>query len=265
MNNESEKLQSLLEERSVSGSAAAEAAEKMLAFEDLVLERNRVINLTAITERDEFLTKHLIDSCSCYDWPEIDAASRIVDVGTGAGFPGVPLAILYPAKKFTLIDSLGKRTQFIEDAVEALGMTNIQVFHMRAEDAGRDNTLREKFDLCVTRAVASLSVLEEYCLPLLKVGGYLYAYKTKQAEIELPEGKLARQLTGGAGVAESRAIDIFGLKPTENGAFMAKQNAPNDSYRDDAALSRRIFVIRKERPTPRDYPRKAGIPTKIPL
>jgi 16S rRNA (guanine527-N7)-methyltransferase len=186
-------------------------------------------------------------------------------VGTGAGFPGVPLALLSPEKQFTLIDSLGKRTQFIEEAVEKLGITNIRVLHMRAEDAGRDINLREKFDLCVTRAVASVSVLEEYCLPLLKVGGYLYAYKTKQAEAELEEGKLARQLTGGAGREESRAIDISGLESAVDNIYAAKQNSVNGSFRDDAALSRRIFVIRKERPTPKDYPRKAGIPTKIPL
>jgi 16S rRNA (guanine527-N7)-methyltransferase len=247
MNTEHEKLTNILKELGVSASGAAEAAEKMFAFEDLVLERNEIINLTAITEREEFFTKHLVDSVSCYGWPEIDGAKRVVDIGTGAGFPGVPLAILYPKKSFTLIDSLGKRTDFITEATEKLGIINVRALHMRAEDAGQDKELRETFDICVTRAVAAMPVLEEYCLPLVKVGGYMYAYKTKNAEGELTDGELARNLLGGSREAESRVA-------VGTGASSA-----------DLPFSRRIFIIRKNRPTPLSYPRKAGTPSKVPL
>jgi len=250
MNNEykNEKLSAALESIGVSKPIAAESAGKMLAFENLVLERNEIINLTAITDRDEFLTKHLIDSVSVYGFPEIIAAARIIDIGTGAGFPGVPLAILYPEKSFILIDSLGKRTDFITEATEKLGITNVRALHMRAEDAGRDKTLREKSDLCVTRAVAAMPVLEEYCLPLVRTGGYMYAYKTVNAEGELADGELARSLLGGARNAEVRDI-------------------PNclGGASSDTLYSRRIFLIKKERPTPDTYPRRAGIPAKIPL
>jgi 16S rRNA (guanine527-N7)-methyltransferase len=247
MNNEHEKLTNILKNFGVSAPAAEKAAEKMLAFEELVLERNEIINLTAITERGEFLTKHLVDSVSCYGRREIEDAKNVVDVGTGAGFPGIPLALLYPEKTFLLIDSLGKRTDFITEAVEKLGIANVIAVHMRAEDAGRDKNLREKFDLCVTRAVAAMPVLEEYCLPLVKVGGYMYAYKTKKAESELADGELARSLLGGSREAESRIPGVIA--------------APNT----DLPLSRRIFIIRKNRATPPSYPRKAGVPSKIPL
>jgi 16S rRNA (guanine527-N7)-methyltransferase len=247
MNTELEKLTNVLKKLGVNASGAAESAEKMLAFEDLVLERNEIINLTAITEREELFTKHLVDSSSCYGWPEIEEAKRVVDIGTGAGYPGVPLAILYPKKSFTLIDSLGKRTDFIMEATEKLGITNVSALHARAEDAGRNTELRETFDLCVTRAVAAMPVLEEYCLPLVKIGGYMYAYKTKNAEGELVDGELARSLLGGSREAESRvAVGI--------GASSA-----------DLPFSRRIFIIRKNRATPLSYPRKAGVPSKVPL
>jgi 16S rRNA (guanine527-N7)-methyltransferase len=243
MKNEFERLISALDELGVRNFGEAEqAAQKMLEFEDLLLKRNEVINLTAITDRDEFLIKHFVDSCACYGWAEIEAAARIVDVGTGAGFPGIPLALLYPEKTFILIDSLGKRTDFITEAAEKLCISNVQALHMRAEDAGREPNLRESFDLCVTRAVAAMPVLEEYCLPLIKTGGFMYAYKTKNAESELADGELARSLLGGSRDAESRPVD-----------------------NNDLPYSRRVFVIKKDRPTPESYPRKAGIPSKIPL
>jgi 16S rRNA (guanine527-N7)-methyltransferase len=247
MAGEREKLIAALEDFGARRGNVAEAAEKMLAFEDLVLERNEIINLTAITERDEFLVKHLIDSCACYGWPEIEAAARIVDIGTGAGFPGVPLALLYPEKTFLLIDSLAKRTDFIAEAAGKLGLSNVSVLHARVEDAGRDSQLRESFDLCVTRAVAAMPVLEEYCLPLIRPGGCMYAYKTKQAEGEIADGELARKLLGGSSDAESRPVgtEIHGAA--------------------SLPFSRRIFIIKKESPTPATYPRKAGIPGKIPL
>ncbi|MDR2611138.1 MAG: 16S rRNA (guanine(527)-N(7))-methyltransferase RsmG [Clostridiales Family XIII bacterium] len=279
MRDEREKLIQALRTLGFGGSGPAEAAEvteaaeKMLEFENLVLERNETINLTAITDRDEFLTKHLVDSCSCYGWPEIAAAARIVDIGTGAGFPGVPLALLYPEKQFVLIDSLGKRTDFITEAAQKLDISNVEALHMRAEDAGRDPGLRESFDLCVTRAVAALPVLEEYCLPLVKTGGFLYAYKTQNAEGELADGTLARSLLGGSRDAESRPIGprrdmkariLEGpgpIKGAENGgSAAAKLVGPGD-----LPFSRRIFIIKKERPTPASYPRKAGVPAKIPL
>ncbi|MDR0356943.1 MAG: 16S rRNA (guanine(527)-N(7))-methyltransferase RsmG [Clostridiales Family XIII bacterium] len=231
---------------------AEETAFSMRTFMRLVLERNEVINLTTVTDEDEFIDKHLLDSVRCYGWSEIEAAEYVVDVGTGAGFPGVPLALIYPRKNFLLLDSLGKRTAFLEDAVAALNLENVSVLHSRAEDAGRDAKLRERFDLCVSRAVDKLSVLSEYCFPFLKSGGFLYAYKTLKAAGEIDDSRLARQLLGGAPDAEIRDA---ALAPVENsGCASARRNAGHS-----------IIVLKKAGPTPSTYPRKAGTPKKVPL
>jgi 16S rRNA (guanine527-N7)-methyltransferase len=233
------------------GIADAERVEAlMLTFMRLVLERNETINLTHIIEEDEFIEKHLLDSVACYGWPEIEAAEHIVDVGTGAGFPGVPLAIVYPEKRFLLIDSLEKRIEFLSDAVAALGLENISSFHSRAEDAGRNKDFREHFDLCVSRAVGKLSVLSEYCLPLVKVGGGFYAYKTLNAVAEIEESCLARELLGGASDVEVRAA---GLKDCMSGFARSSTSGHN------------TMVMKKIRHTPQTYPRKAGTPGRVPL
>lgn len=215
---------------------------KFNEFMELVLEKNEYINLTAITDRDEFVVKHLIDSVICYGWPEIDNANKIIDLGTGAGFPGIPLAILYPHKKFLLADSLNKRLQFIWEAAEKLEINNIEVKHGRAEDLGQNPDYREKYDLCVSRALANLSTLSEYCLPLVKIDGYLYAYKTKSGLTEIDDSLMARNLLGGSSDVEIRQMEIPGFH-----------------------LDHNVLIIKKERHTPNTYPRKAGIPSKVPL
>lgn len=215
---------------------------KFSEFMELALEYNENINLTAITDRKEFEVKHFMDSIICYGWQEIENSKKIVDIGTGAGFPGVPLAILYPTKKFLLIDSLNKRLEFIKSACKELDIKNVETLHARAEDAGRKKEYREKFDLCVSRALANLSVLSEYCLPLVKVGGYMYAYKTKRTEHEIDDSIIARKLLGAESKPEIRKGNIPGFH-----------------------LDHNILVIKKDRPTPRTYPRKAGVPAKVPL
>jgi 16S rRNA (guanine527-N7)-methyltransferase len=240
MNGETDKLIKELHARGIPH--AKEAASAMMMFRRLVLERNEVINLTSITEKDEFEDKHLLDSISCYGWREIEDAKTIVDVGTGAGFPGIPLAIVCPEKQFLLIDSLGKRIDFLKSAIDALKLENVSLLHSRAEDAGRDPRNRERFDLCVSRAIAKLSVLSEYCLPFVKPRGFVYAYKTLNAVPEIEESRLARQLLGSA-------LDVD-IRPT---------NA------QDPYSKRAIMVLRKNRNTPKTYPRQAGIPSRTPL
>ncbi|MDR1954178.1 MAG: 16S rRNA (guanine(527)-N(7))-methyltransferase RsmG [Clostridiales Family XIII bacterium] len=233
------------------GIADAESAEaRMLTFMRLVLERNETINLTSITGEDEFIDKHFLDSVACYGWPEIEAAEHIVDVGTGAGFPGVPLAIVYPEKRFLLIDSLGKRIDFLREATAAMKLENISVLHSRAEDAGRNKEFRERFDLCVSRAVGNLSVLSEYCLPFVKVGGRFYAYKTLNAVSEIEDSCIARELLGGASAVDVRTAGWNGCPPEAATTGVSGHN---------------IMVMKKVRPTPRTYPRKAGTPGRVPL
>jgi len=227
---------------SVGAPHSEETINKFYEYMDIILERNEYINLTTITDRDEFEQKHLMDSIICYGWPEIERATDVIDVGTGAGFPGIPLAILYPGKRFLLLDSLGKRLEIVLKAAKELDIKNIEVLHARAEDAGRDKIYREKYDLCLGRAISALSTMSEYCLPFVKPGGYLYAYKTKRAEDEIEESSLARQLLGASDDVEVRDRKIRGFH-----------------------LDHNIWVIKKERNTPETYPRKAGIPKKIPL
>jgi len=227
---------------------ADEKSRILLAFMALVLERNEKINLTTISEPDLFIEKHLIDSSACFGWPEIKAANRIVDIGTGAGFPGVPLAVLYPEKEFTLIDSLGKRIEFLRDALSELGITNVTLIKSRAEDAGRDKDIRERFDLCLCRAVGSLAVISEYCLPLVKPGGCMYAWKTEGAKMEIDDSLQARLLLG--------AVKDVDVRPSEQEA--ANRNTPS-------LYSHNIMVIKKQNHTPGTYPRRAGTPSRVPL
>ncbi|MDR2487048.1 MAG: 16S rRNA (guanine(527)-N(7))-methyltransferase RsmG [Clostridiales Family XIII bacterium] len=227
----------------------------LLDFMRLVLEKNEDINLTAITEEGEFVEKHLMDSLTCYGWPEIESASRVVDVGTGAGFPGLPLALLYPEKEFLLMDSLGKRISFLREAAAALGIRNVECLHSRAEDAGRDPTRRERYDLCLCRAVGHLGILSEYCLPLVRKGGVFYAYKTVGAAPEIDQSLQARLLLGASSTVETRLCPIGGAGADETGNAAKKAGQ----------YAHTIMVIRKERPTPRTYPRKAGTPARVPL
>lgn len=206
-----------------------------------ILERNQFINLTAITERDEFIKKHYIDSLLCADSPEFLNAENIIDVGTGGGFPGIPLAIAFPEKKFVLMDSLNKRIKIIKELAETLGITNVEPIHGRAEEIARRKDMRESFDVCVSRAVANMSTLSEYCLPFVKVGGTFIAYKGPEAGAEIE--------------AAGKAIDVLGGKVIRE----VLAEIP------ESDLQHRLIYVNKIKNTVSKYPRKAGTPSKEPI
>jgi len=212
-------------------------------YEDM-LEKNQVMNLTGITERREVIVKHYIDSllptCLLPDFPK--PGTRLLDLGSGAGFPGIPLAIAFPNLQLTLMDSLNKRIVYLTDEIEKLGLQNhTEALHARAEELARQAGQREAYDYCSSRAVARLAVLSEYCLPFVKVGGQMLAYKAGEIEEELSEAQFAIKKLGGT----TDQVVSFSLP-------------------DDAG-KRSLVVIRKIKETPRIYPRKAGMPTKAPL
>lgn len=205
--------------------------EKLLAFEKQLLETNRVMNLTAITDPEEMLIKHYWDSIVPLTRGMIPAGSRVVDVGCGAGFPSLPLKLAAPELDLTLLDSLQKRLRFLDGVIESLGLEGIRTLHLRAEDAGRQAALRAGFDIAVARAVAELSRLAEYCLPLVKKGGALIAYKGAAAEEELLRAQNALSLLGG------QVEELFSY------------TLPGGGER------RAVILIRKVRETPGKYPR----------
>ena len=206
-----------------------------------ILSWNEKVNLTNITDPDEFRVKHILDSLMCVDFPEYTGASTVIDVGTGGGFPGIPLAVYSPEKSFTLLDSLNKRLKIIDSLSSDLGISNIYLLHARAEDAARAPEYREHFDVCVSRAVSNLATLAEYCLPFIKKGGHLLAYKGPDCEEELKNAAEALKILGG------KVVDIRETSMSEYG------------------LEHKILVIEKVRTTPKAYPRQAGKPAKDPL
>ena len=218
-----------------------EIIEKFDAYRSGILQWNEFVNLTAIRDPEEFTVKHFIDSAACFSLPEYQAAETILDLGTGAGFPGVPLAILSPEKNFVLVDSLNKRLRIIDELCQSIGIKNVKTVHGRAEDLGRETEHREKYDMCVSRAVANLSVLCEYCLPLVKPGGVMAAYKGADADKELEEAKNAMKTLGAT---------EYRMEKTAIG---------------QEASMHRILIIKKTGKTPSKYPRKAGTPAKEPL
>lgn len=205
----------------------------------LLVETNKVMNLTAITEPEEVAVKHMIDSLLA--WEAGLEGKLLADVGTGAGFPGVPLKIYCPNLKVVLIDSLGKRLKFLQQVIDALELKDICCEHLRAEDAGRNPKHREKYDFVTARAVARLSVLSEYCLPLVKKGGQFIALKGSKYADEIAEGSEAVKILGGK-IISAEPVKLPGL--------------------DDG---RAIIKISKIKTTPAQYPRKAGTPEKQPL
>ncbi|MDD3200014.1 MAG: 16S rRNA (guanine(527)-N(7))-methyltransferase RsmG [Eubacteriales bacterium] len=214
---------------------------KFQKYMELILEWNEKVNLTSITDKEEFEIKHFVDSIAICSLPQINKAKKIIDVGTGAGFPGIPLAILYPEKKFLLMDSLNKRLKIIDEISREIGLTNVTFYHARAEALAQKHEYREQFDLCVSRAVANLAVLSEYCLPFVKVDGWFAAYKSIVIEDELNTSQEAIKLLGGR-LKGNHIINIEGYE-----------------------LNHQILLIKKINNTPSKYPRKAGTPAKEPL
>ena len=172
-------------------------SRKFEGYMESVLEKNKHINLTAITDRDEFIRKHYVDSLLCASSAEFRNANSVIDVGTGGGFPGIPLAIAFPEKEFVLIDSLNKRIRIINELCENYGIDNVTALHGRAEELGRNSNFRESFDICVSRAVANMSTLSEYCLPFVKIGGTFIAYKGPECSEELNNASNAIRMLGG--------------------------------------------------------------------
>ena len=217
--------------------------EQFYNYYELLIHWNSMINLTAITQLDEVVTKHFVDSLSLKKIiVDIGQKSQsLIDVGTGAGFPGIPLKIALPHLKVTLLDSLNKRLKFLNEVIEKLGLEGIETVHGRAEDGAKKPELREAFDLSVTRAVARISVISEYCLPYVKTGGYFAAYKSGKAAEELEEGK--------------KAIAVLGGKVEKTEEFLLP----------DSDMERTILLIKKVKNTPKKYPRKAGTPAKEPI
>lgn len=220
-------------------SLSDEQVQNFYDYMNILLEWNEKINLTAITEQDDIVLKHFVDSLTALDY--LNDKKSIIDVGTGAGFPGIPIAIMNKDRNVTLMDSLNKRVKFLDEVSRKLSLNNIKTIHSRAEDLGQNVDHREKYDVAVSRAVANLATLVEYMLPLVKKGGVCICMKGQDVVEEIKNSEVAIEMLGG----EIETIDDFCLPGTDMG--------------------RNIIVIRKVRNTNKKYPRKAGIPSKEPL
>ncbi|SFH91969.1 16S rRNA (guanine527-N7)-methyltransferase [Selenomonas ruminantium] len=222
-----------------------ELSEKQLEqfnrYYELLVEWNKVMNLTAITEPHEVAVKHMIDSLTAYDASLFTEGATVIDVGTGAGFPGLPLKIFAPGIKLTLMDSLNKRVRFLQTVVDELGLQDVACVHARAEEGARNKAYREQFDIAVSRAVARLPILAEYCLPFVRRGGHFLALKGMQYQEEEQEAVKAIKVMGGSDT-QTRPVKLPGLEDV-----------------------RAVIDITKGMPTPKAYPRKAGTPAKNPL
>lgn len=215
--------------------------DKYRDYMDGILKWNKMVNITAITEKKDFIEKHYIDSLLCVSYPQFKKAQYVIDVGTGGGFPGIPLAIVAPDKKFVLMDSLNKRIRIIKELCDEIGINNVEAIHGRAEEIAKNKIYRQNFDLCVSRAVANLSVLSEYCIPFLKKGGWFLAYKGPEVEKKIEESK--------------KAVHILG------GKIQKKEQVAVKNFDFD----HKLIFIEKINDTPTKYPRKAGTPSKEPL
>ena len=213
----------------------------LTTYEKELLEWNQKFNLTAIRDSDSIRTKHFLDSLSCVLAWRSSPPSQLIDVGTGAGFPGIPLKILYPNLKLTLVESVGKKAMFCEHIVRVLGLEHVEVVHARAEDLGQNGRHREKYDWAVARAVANLNVLSEYLIPLVRVGGNILAQKGESGPAEAQSAEEAMKILGGK----------------------LKQLIP--VHLPSVAEDRYLVVVEKVAATPPKYPRKPGIPKKQPL
>lgn len=215
--------------------------QQFVKYYDILIETNKVMNLTAITEPKEVIEKHFIDSLSIVKAIDMNRDIKVIDIGTGAGFPGIPLKICYPQLEITLLDSLNKRIKFLDNVTALLGLSHIETVHGRSEEYGRNKKYREAYDLCVSRAVANLSTLSEYCIPFVKVGGKFISYKSGNSMDEVEAAKSPVDKLGGN---VDKVVDFC---------------------IDNTDISRSLVVIDKVRNTPGRYPRKAGTPSKEPL
>ncbi|HUM55588.1 MAG TPA: 16S rRNA (guanine(527)-N(7))-methyltransferase RsmG [Bacillota bacterium] len=235
------KIKNLLRSFEIEENIIKTAVPAMEEYMNSILEWNKKVNLTAITSREEFIDKHLADSLMCAGSNEIQNSKTIIDVGTGAGFPGVPLALIFPEKSFLLLDSQNKKIEIIKEEAQKVGIRNAVFIQGRAEDLAGEEDYREKFDICVSRAVAPMAVLLEYCLPFVRTGGNFLAYKGAKWQQEL--------------YAAENALDILGGEKI-------RIDSSNFTKEDTDHV---VIYIYKEKETPRKYPRKAGKPSKYPL
>lgn len=217
--------------------------EQFATYYNKLIEFNKKVNLTRITDKNEVYLKHFFDSITpLLEFSDLFKGEKsLCDVGAGAGFPSLPIKILCPDLSITIVDSLGKRLKFLDELVSDLSLDKVTLVHSRAEDAGQNKNLREKFDLVTGRAVARMSVLSEYCLPLAKVDGYLVALKGPKAQDELAEAKNAIEVLGGS-VKEVKELTL-----------------------PDTDDERTLIIVKKVKATPKKYPRQAGTPNRKPL